>query len=94
MGGIACYLMQMAFTISSQVHVMQKPAGTLWHTRNACHYRAQDAALSSAIERSNALNRMELLAGWEQTNYGLLPALRRQLAPYAGERKARGRRRG
>lgn len=43
-----------------------------------------DADLISAIERSHALNRMEILAGWEQSNFDSLTALRRQLQPYAG----------
>ncbi|GIL68853.1 hypothetical protein Vafri_22075 [Volvox africanus] len=41
-----------------------------------------DAELIIAIERSQALNRMQLLAGWEHTNYEGLTALRRQLQPY------------
>jgi hypothetical protein len=45
----------------------------------------QDADLISAIERSHALNRMELLAGWEQTSFEALASLRRSLQPYLGE---------
>lgn len=50
----------------------------------------QDADLIAAIERSHALNRMELLAGWQQTNFDSLTLLRRQLQPYAGAEGAGG----
>lgn len=38
--------------------------------------------VGAALERAHRLNRMELLAGYEQTNYSILPTIKRSIVPY------------